>query len=55
MKFRLKFLWFEIEIETPEPVQVSSADIVSALWTAIAENPPEPIILMREEIEDEGE
>lgn len=52
MKFRLKLLWFEIEIETPAPVQVSPTDIVTALWSAIAQNPMEPIVLLAADEED---
>jgi hypothetical protein len=47
MKFRLKLLWFEIEIETPAPEQVSTVDVVSAVFSAIANN-PQPIVLMSE-------
>ncbi len=55
MKFRLKLLWFEIEIDMPEPVQVSPTDLVAALWSAIAQNPMSPIVLMPEEVGEEDE
>ncbi|BAD58786.1 hypothetical protein [Nocardia farcinica] len=37
MKFRLKLGPFELSIETPEPVQVSPTDLVTALWSAQAQ------------------
>jgi hypothetical protein len=39
MKFRLKFWVFELDIETPEPAQVSTIDVVSAVFSAIANQP----------------
>lgn len=55
MNFRLKLLWFELEIQTPEPVQVSPTDLVAALWSAIAQNPMSQIMLMPEEVGEEDE
>lgn len=37
MRFRLRLLWFEIEIDTPAPEQVSSIDLVTALYSAMAQ------------------
>ncbi|MFE2994099.1 hypothetical protein ACFXG4_03660 [Nocardia sp. NPDC059246] len=54
MKFRLKFLWFELHIETPEPVQVSATDLVTALWSAISQNPMQPIVLIPEDDTEDG-
>lgn len=39
MKFRLKLWLFELEMETPEPVQVSTMDVVSAVFSAMANQP----------------
>lgn len=53
MKFRLKLWVFELDIETPEPVQVAPTDLVTALWSAISANPMQPIMLVSEdEIEE---
>jgi hypothetical protein len=55
MKFRLKFLWFELDIQMPEPVQVSPTDLVAALWSAMAQNPMSQIVLMPEEVGEDEE
>ncbi|WP_157119800.1 hypothetical protein [Nocardia xishanensis] len=53
MKFRLKLWAFELEINTPEPVQVSPTDLVTALWSAISAHPMQPIVLVEDtEAED---
>lgn len=49
MLFHLKLGWFELDIQTPEPVQVSPTDIVTALWSAIAQNPMQPLMLVHED------
>ncbi|MFD6400806.1 hypothetical protein [Nocardia sp. NPDC060249] len=53
MRFRLKLLWFELEIDTPEPVQVSSTDLIAALWSAIAQNPVQQYMLVSEDDPEE--
>lgn len=53
MKFRLKLLWFELDIETPAPEQVSTIDLVTAMLSTMAQN-PQAIMLMQEcEADDE--
>lgn len=53
MKFRLKLWVFELDIQTPEPVQVSPTDLVTALWSAIAQNPVQSIVLVPEDEAEE--
>lgn len=53
MKFRLKLWVFELDIETPEPVQVTSTDLVTALWSAISSHPMQPIVLVSEDETEE--
>lgn len=51
MKFRLKLgPLFELEVQLPEPVQVSTTDLVAALWSAITQVQPIGLI---SECEDE--
>ncbi|WP_280389812.1 hypothetical protein [Nocardia wallacei] len=54
MKFRLKLLWFEIQIETPEPVQVSPTDVVTAVWSAISQSEG-TLIMIPEDVDRDEE
>jgi hypothetical protein len=54
MHFRLKFYGFELELQTPEPVQVSTADIAAVVYSAAAQR-DEAIICVHEHAEDENE
>lgn len=53
MHFRLKFLWFEVELTAPEPAQVSTADIAAVVYSAAAQR-EETFICMHEHAEDEN-
>ncbi|WP_157115051.1 hypothetical protein [Nocardia niwae] len=54
MKFRLKLWGFELDIQTPEAVQVSPTDVIMAVFSAMSQHPMQPIVLVPE-LEDEGE
>lgn len=49
MKFRLKMGPFELDIQMPEPVQVSTPDLVAALWSAITQMEPIGLVPERED------
>lgn len=48
MKFRLKLLWFELDIETPAPEQVSTIDLVTAMMSTAQS---QPFVLIPQECE----
>ncbi|NKY60369.1 hypothetical protein [Nocardia flavorosea] len=52
MRFRLKMGPFELEIQMPEPVQISPTDLVTALWSAMSQDMM-PHMLCPEEEADE--
>ncbi|WP_280331512.1 hypothetical protein [Nocardia wallacei] len=51
MFIRLKALFFELELSTPDPVQISPMDIVSAAWSAMAHNPQQILITTEDDYE----
>lgn len=52
MKLSLKLgRLFAIELETPDPVQVSPTDMVTALWAAMDSRPMPPPVFI--DIDDE--
>ncbi|MBF6326571.1 hypothetical protein IU451_29165 [Nocardia cyriacigeorgica] len=52
MKFRLKLWLLELEIQTPEPEQVSTADVIASVWQAIAANPMHISLCTEDETEE---
>ncbi|CRY84345.1 hypothetical protein IU443_29710 [Nocardia farcinica] len=52
MKFRLKLGPFELSIDTPEPVQVSPTDLVTALWSAQTQMMGDIVLVREDEAED---